>query len=51
MNLFINLFFVFFSAVVAKQCFDTKQNAWGWINLFCSACNAALLANKLTPGF
>ena len=43
----INVFFVFFSAWVAYDCFKRDKIKWGWLNLMASALNAALVAVRL----
>jgi hypothetical protein len=42
----INVFFVFFSGWVAAGCFDNNNNGAGWLNLFASALNGAIIAGK-----
>ena len=43
---YINLFFVFFSGYVAITCFNDGQDRAGWINLFASSLNGAIIALK-----
>lgn len=44
---YINVFFVFFSAVVAYTCFKDDNDNAGWINIFASAVNLAIIGAKL----
>jgi hypothetical protein len=41
----LNIFCVWFSWRVAKQCFDRGDKAMGYVNVFASALNAAVVLN------
>lgn len=43
----INVFFVFFSGYFAITCFKDENEFGGWINLFASSMNGAIVALKL----
>ena len=45
--IYINLFFVFFSAYWAHKTFKRGDNGAGWFNLFASAINAASVMAQL----
>jgi len=43
----INVFFAFFSGWVAIGCFEDKNIGAGWLNLFASAINGAIIAVRI----
>lgn len=43
---YINVVFVFFSALVAYMCFEEGNDKGGWMNVFASALNFALIGVK-----
>jgi hypothetical protein len=50
MIIFINVFFMVFFWRCATAAFKNGQNAVGWIQIFFSALNGAVIANILTQG-
>lgn len=43
----LNLFISCLNLYIAKICFETKTNVWGWVNIILSAINFALFLKEL----
>lgn len=43
----INVIFVFFSGYLAIECFEDEREFAGWLNLFASSLNAAIVVARI----
>ena len=41
----LNIYFIWFSWNLANQCFEDDHTRAGWLNIFASALNAAIVAD------